>query len=58
VEQEEVTAAYPAAGFSVTFISGMPVVATPRFVDSSNADQLRTALLAAAGQGTAWSLLT
>ena len=52
------TAVYPAAGFSVKFISAMPVAATPRFVDSSKADQLRTALPAAAGQGTASLLLT
>jgi stage II sporulation protein AA (anti-sigma F factor antagonist) len=39
------------AGFPVATISGLPVVRGPAEIDITNAGQLRTALLAAAGQG-------
>jgi anti-sigma B factor antagonist len=41
------------AGFSVTVISGIPVVRAPAEIDIANAGQLRAALLAAAGDGHA-----
>jgi anti-anti-sigma factor len=41
------------AGFPVTTISGMSVVAGPAEIDIANAGQLRAALLAAAAQGHA-----
>jgi anti-sigma B factor antagonist len=41
------------AGFSVSMISGIPVVRAPAEIDIGNAGQLRAALLAAAGDGHA-----
>jgi anti-anti-sigma factor len=41
----------PAGYFPVAMVTGVPVVAAPGEIDVSNADWLRAALLAAAGQG-------
>jgi anti-sigma B factor antagonist len=41
------------AGFSVTMVSGLPVVKAPAEIDIANAGQLRAALLAAAADGHA-----
>ncbi len=41
------------AGFSVTAISGMPVVRAPAELDIANAGELRVALLSAAARGHA-----
>lgn len=41
----------PEAGFPVEMAGGVPVVATPGEIDITNADDLRTALVAAAARG-------
>ncbi len=41
----------PASYFPIAMVTGVPVVAAPGEIDVSNADWLRAALLAAAGQG-------
>jgi anti-anti-sigma factor len=44
---------FPFGGFSVDVASGSPVVATPQFMNNSNAGDLRAALRAAADHGNA-----
>jgi len=43
----------PAMGYSVKSVNGLPVVATPEEIDTSNADEFRQLLLACADEGHA-----